>query len=1309
MLAYWLRHAGVTQDSIVPIYMHHNLEFVISYIAILKAGGAYLPLELGYPAEMMDRVLSETSPVVVLTMGEHVSSLPSEYNLQPMDAGWEDKVFMSKEMIGALTPVTTQIDSLAYAVYSSGTTGVPKGILCPHRGACMSYAYRQHTTPYHEDGSDREAANVFFVWEMLRPLLRGAVLVVIPDHVIFDPLLLTQFLNDNKITRMLFTPSLLEAVLGSPVLSKERVNDGFQHFRVLILCGEVVTVDLRNRILAINNNIELSNLYSISECHDVCAINLAKTNNRTDSKYCSTGQPIPGVEVMIIDEGDKDDDEDSTTAFKLAPRGMPGEVYVSGPTLARGYMLRPDLNDKRFPPRPSTIPSEPNLLFPGQDGPEMYTRIYKTGDWGRLLPDGGLEICGRHDSMQKIRGYSVDRLAVETQLLLVPGVSSGVVTVVGDEGTDKHLAAFVVFDIPAYSGPGWKKIAAKRTRELLKAKMMHYAVPSFIIPVDELPTHKISGKLDTKALPNSLPELIKFITAQELLDAPPSIVANESTEVDTEVHELVSKVWAEVLELPLAVIDPEDSFFDQGGHSLRAAHLVAVLSKQLNRTIPVGALMQYPTIKLLTTYLEGESGKVSDTRLSLAELEEELQGMTMGTNFDLLLRAYWRGVMLHARSTSNSSSKLDGERVLLTGATGFFGAYLLRELLSGTSVRTVYCLTRPTANKTVMERVIQNMKRYRIWEEKWESRIECIEGDTSLTDFGLGTEDYSYLCTSTDRVVHAAAQVNLIYPYTALRRANVVATRNVIVFAQESKVKPLTYVSTNSVFHHGTVGAKEDADLTEELALLRDGYGQSKCVAELLVKRAAQAGLPVTIFRPGNLAGPDPRKAIQTPINEKDKEHSNPIEASGWNSLDSNWLYIAGCVVLGAAPVVPEWKCELTPVDFSAASVIGAMVNTSALDTHKSFNVVNPYSMRFQVVFDTLRGSGMAIEALSFEAWKERLSTEQSSVGGVLASLWNLVEPMRNAVDLYTADVSSTYDTTHLLATNAKNNINNGAYPPVDVELIREYCAHWVDSGALPKPMQPISRPLLGLTAIVTGSSGGLGAAIARHFAEAGANVCLAARRKERIEALASELSRRYGVTCIAVPTDVTKRDQCKAMVATAIKTIPGCTGIDYIVNNAGVMCYTFMKNLNEDQWEQQVDINCKGVLNGVGAVLSGMLERGRGHIINISSDAGRKVFPGLAVYSASKHFVEAVSQGLRLETAGSGIKVTCIQPGDIRTDLSLQTTDEEARAEFAQPSQDRNVWLDPADVARTVVWVASQPDHVAINEVLVEPRAAPA
>ncbi len=247
-------------------------------------------------------------------------------------------------------------------------------------------------------------------------------------------------------------------------------------------------------------------------------------------------------------------------------------------------------------------------------------------------------------------------------------------------------------------------------------------------------------------------------------------------------------------------------------------------------------------------------------------------------------------------------------------------------------------------------------------------------------------------------------------------------------------------------------------------------------------------------------------------------------------------------------------------------------------------------------------------------------------------------------------------------------------------------------------------KSLQGRVAVVTGASSGIGAAVTRMLAQEGVHVSLAARRRDMLGEVQVGLERHGDdVRALSVSTDVTDRRQVKALVA---RTEAELGPVDILVNCAGVMFYSLMKNLHEEDWERTVDVLCKGMLNCVGAVLGGMLDRRRGHIVTISSDAGRKVFPGLAVYSGGKFFVEGLSQGLRLETAGMGLKVTTIQPGNVATDLLALSSDEEALERYGQPSGVRV--LDPEDVAASVVHALKQPEHVAVNEILVEPREEP-
>lgn len=251
-------------------------------------------------------------------------------------------------------------------------------------------------------------------------------------------------------------------------------------------------------------------------------------------------------------------------------------------------------------------------------------------------------------------------------------------------------------------------------------------------------------------------------------------------------------------------------------------------------------------------------------------------------------------------------------------------------------------------------------------------------------------------------------------------------------------------------------------------------------------------------------------------------------------------------------------------------------------------------------------------------------------------------------------------------------------------------------------------RPLEGKRALVTGASSGIGKAIAKHLAEAGAVVALSARRKEELEKFSQELSG-SDLKSVVVQMDVTNRTN----ILQAITNFEAEVGpLDIVVNAAGVMYFTFFKNAHFDEWEQTIDVNCKGLVNTCGAVVPGMISRKHGHVVNISSDAARTVFPALSVYNASKSFVTTFSKSLRAELVGTGVRVTDIQPGDAATNLITKNTDFEAAEKLGVSigveigtGAERNTYLDPNDIAKAVLYAVTAPTHVGINEILIEPR----
>ncbi|ETN44840.1 uncharacterized protein HMPREF1541_09715 [Cyphellophora europaea CBS 101466] len=1226
-----LRGFGVGRDSLVGILLGRSADYVIACLAALRAGGAFLVLELAHPPDLLGEILEDSNPKVVITHTSEVGKIRKGTSIITLDKQTEDSNGHAKEPLPL--PDDTDLDRLAFVAYSSGTTGKPKGIANPHRASVLSYDLRfgvQDLQP-----GDRVACNVFFVWEIIRPLLRGATVVTVPDETSFDPVQLVDLLASKKITETLMTPTLLAAVLSRHPNIGKRLPD----LKSLWLNGEVVTTDLARRALKALPQTRLLNVYSACETHEVACGDIKEILSE-DSTYCPVGMPLLRKRTYVLNESGQKVD-----------LGESGELFVGGPLLARGYLNRPETTARAFTP-------DPFNSAPG-------SRMYRTGDLAKIHPNGLLEITGRVGAMIKLRGYSVVPAKVETAIMKHLAVKHCAVVAHG-EGLDRQLVAYVKPDDDASEDRPVIEINesghSPSARKALGPFLAQYMIPALWVEIEEIPVNEVSGKVDSKRLP-----------------PPPGpatpVTGRKTPEKDPISIEDVAEIWAATLKTSAASITPEHSFFDLGGHSLSLAELASRLSKSFGFRIPVARLADPPTLNgHLQTVRAVRDGQIAAVQ---ADLPAVLKADSI---LDEDIKA------TSAKMTAVNSA----DTVLLTGVTGFLGAFLLNSLLQHTSA-TIICLIRckdPSEDDIPagIARIRRNMVEFGIWNDSIMERLEILPANLTRKRFGLTQEGFDTLAERTQVIIHAAAAVNLVYPYAALRNDNVGGTREILRLASKGNAT-VQYISTNGVLPPSQGGWPEEATLGIEHVpdKLIDGYGQSKWVAEQLVVEAGRRGLPVRIHRCGTISG-----------------HSNTGAANAWDLLNA---LIVESIRIGHYPDVEGWRAEMTPVDFVSEAIVHLANQTQAQQT--IFHLGDPDPVPCSQVFSDLTELGYLTSPLPFDKWVA-LWTEQrgSTKGGdggftidILRSGMPSIEFLRGIVVL-----NNTMTRPFRAAVQR---------PKVDKVLLETYTRHWYARGWLSKPpalqhskggsaQLPRYGPLSGKVAIVTGASSGIGAAVAAALAKEGCHLALAARRLDELEKVKKRLVVREGKVIIR-KTDVTSREQVAALAQAAADELGP---VDILVSCAGVMYFTLMKNCLADEWDRTVDVNCKGLLHALAGTVPGMLARGSGHVVAISSDAGRKVFPGLGVYSASKFFVEATLQSLRLETAGSGLRVTAVQPGNTQTDLLTMSSDEEAVKKYGEPSGAQI--LSPDDIAGAIVYALRQPDHVSVNEVLIEPRDEP-
>lgn len=568
-LASHLRTMGVGADVPVGLCLPRSLEMVVGALGVLKAGGAYIPMDPAYPADRLAFMLADAQAPVLISTTALARQLPaSRPTLVDIDAP------EIAAQPASSPPVDIADTDLAYIVYTSGSTGTPKGVDITH--GSLTNLVSWHLEAFSVTAADRAShvAGLGFdaaVWELWPYLARGASVHLVDEGTRNSAELLWEWLLTRRIT-IGFVPTPLADRLLTLNLDWPRTTD----LRVLLTGGDALQHYPPERL-----PFPLVNNYGPTEC-TVVATSGPVPPNQCPETPPPIGSGIANTQIYLLDDGLR----------PVAP-GMPGEIYIGGMGVARGYHNRPDLTAEKFIPDP----------FRAGAG----SRLYRTGDLARLLPDGRIVFLGRIDDQIKIRGYRIEPNEVVRALNRHPDVRASVVVAREDASGDKRLVAYVVLETgsePTFTG----------LRDFLRDVLPEYMLPAAFVRMDAFPLTP-HGKIDRAALPTPDP-------ANTLAD-------EVSAEARTDTEQRIAAMLGELLNLEDIGLD--DNFFLLGGHSLLGAQLIARLRDAFGVEIGLRSLFEAPTVSALSAEVERLAGNMVGPESPRFATDSMTQASSLGT------------------------------------------------------------------------------------------------------------------------------------------------------------------------------------------------------------------------------------------------------------------------------------------------------------------------------------------------------------------------------------------------------------------------------------------------------------------------------------------------------------------------------------------------------------------------------------------------------------------------------------------------------------------------------------------------------
>ncbi|RMZ58791.1 amino acid adenylation domain-containing protein [Chryseobacterium nematophagum] len=953
-LARLLITKGIGAEQVVALSIPRSIDWIIATLAILETGAAYMPIDSQFPEERIHYMLDKSKASLLLTTTELASTL---FFIETETLVIDDPE--TCETINNLSgsPIEPSellsplfVSSPAYIIYTSGSSGVPKPVVVTHEGIMQVIDTQKNQFKLNESSRVLLFASQSFdgfFWELCS-LLRGAHLVIADTEDLVAGRVLVNTISEHKITHVTLPPAVLT------LMENEKMED----LEMIIVSGEAPSGGLLSK-WAHNRNI--INGYGPTESTVCTTLSLPLLQNTIPN----IGQPLVNSSVYVLDE-----------FLDPVPVGECGELYISSPGLARGYLYESAMTAERFLPDPF-----------GNEG----SRMYRTGDLARWTAEHKLVFMGRMDNQIKIRGFRVEPTEIETALEEHPLIEKAAVKLSEDASGNKQLKAYVtVLDTEKEN----HLISSEKLRNFLKKILPSYMIPAMISIVEIIPL-TINGKIDYSALIDS----IEF--------------QNNNNYPVTPTEIKLYSIFCELLSLKEISID--DSFFDIGGHSLLGAQLISKIYKEWSLELPIGMLFQYPSIVKLSKIIDqsyGTENKIIQTPIAVLNADATLAD----------------SVVVDLDSQKLVVNQGEPQFILLTGITGFLGAFLLDALFTKYNQATIYCLVRAANQDEAKQRIIQNVSNYKLEHAINSDRIKPLCGDLSLDNFGLSPEEYNELVTKVDCIYHNGAKISGVSSYQELKKTNVKGTYEVIRLATQCSIKPIHYVSTLAV----TFNNNEPAHIVSENErlqannILPNGYTQNKWVEEEMLWAAHGKGVPISIYRPGRISG----------------STKNGVG----NQNDAFWQLVLAMLKINAVPVFKEENLciDLIPVDCVAHLIVH--FSSDEAFNGRTANLFN--QLEFSLLIDTLQGMGYHLEKIDFQSWKDKLKhfADQNDDQKELQKAVLLSDSMEGMFKLS----SIKYCTDMIQNERKQNKIES---PMVGSELLVDYVKYFIQIGFFPAPL----------------------------------------------------------------------------------------------------------------------------------------------------------------------------------------------------------------------------------------------------------------